>query len=543
MNRWTRFGVAIAAIVFACLPARALTVNDVKFQPDPSGHAPLTGLLTFTTDVPATATIVIEGPRETTQHTFSEAAGTQHRLVALGMTPSTTYKIRAEVVDAQGNKAATQTFEMTTPPVPADFPPFTITTARPRRMEPGLSLIPFFRWPTGGEPQRDFGLIIAVNPQGELVWYYRTDQTMNDPVVLFNGNIAYQSDRNGQMTEIDMLGNVMRRWHSTGVPKDVQEGSIPVETDTFHHNFDVKPDGNFMILSTEVRDFEAYPANESSVPPPTAPSQVIGDVILEVEPGGKIVREFKLFDLIDPMRIGYDSLGTFFYAHVYKDVLKAPAKDWSHTNSVFYDTTSDCAILSARHLDAVFKLDLNTGKIRWILGNHGGWNEADAKLLLKPVGEPFKWQYHQHAAKVTPHGTIMLFDNGNYRARPGEERMAPQDSYSRVVEYKIDEQAMTVEQVWTYGDEDGADRFYSPFICDVDWLPQTGNVLVTDGGRLMDKDGKPSGNIFGDRHWARIVEVTHESPPTKVFELVIDDPSVGWAVFRSDRIPSLYKLR
>jgi hypothetical protein len=112
-----------------------------------------------------------------------------------------------------------------------------------------------------------------------------------------------------------------------------------------------------------------------------------------------------------------------------------------------------------------------------------------------------------------------------------------------VVEYKIDEKAMTVEQVWTFGDEDGADRFYSPFICDVDWLPQTGNVLVTDGGRLMDKDGNPSGNIFGDRHWARIVEVTHDSPPSKVFELVIDDPSVGWAVFRSDRIPSLYKLR
>jgi hypothetical protein len=360
---------------------------------------------------------------------------------------------------------------------------------------------------------------------------------------MYNGNIAYQTDRNGQMSEIDMLGNVVRRWHSTGVPKDVPEGSVPVETDTFHHNFDVKPDGNFMILSTEVRDFEAYPASESEVPPPTAPSQVIGDVILEVEPNGKIVREFKLFDLIDPTRIGFDSLQTFFYAQVYKDVLKAPGKDWSHTNSVFYDAKSDCAILSARHLDMVYKLDLKTGKLRWILGNHDDWNEKEAKLLLTPAGEPFKWQYHQHAAKVTPQGTILLFDNGNNRARPGQERMKPQDSYSRAVEYKVDEQAMTVQQVWTYGDENGAEHFFSPFICDVDVLPETGNVLITDGGRLKDKDGNQSANIFGDRHWSRILEVTHESPPSKVFELVIDDPSIGWAVFRSDRIPSLYQLR
>jgi hypothetical protein len=279
------------------------------------------------------------------------------------------------------------------------------------------------------------------------------------------------------------------------------------------------------------------------VPPGTAPADVIGDIIFEMAPDGSILRQFKLFDLIDPMRIGYDSLGTSFYQHVYEKVLKTPAKDWSHTNSVFYDVKTDSAILSTRHLDFVYKLDLKTGKLVWILGNHDGWSEREKPLLLTPIGDNFKWQYHQHAAKLTPQGTILLFDNGNYRARPGQPRQAPLESYSRAVEFKVDEAAMTVEQVWTYGDEEGTERFHSPFICDVDWLPQTGNVLITDGGRVKDKDGKPSANIFAGHHWSRLVEVTHESPPVTVFELVVDDPSMGWAVFRADRVPSLYQLR
>ncbi len=541
--RWSAVIPFVAVMLAACGTARGLTISGAEFQANPSGRTPLAGLLTFTTDTPATATIFIEGPAGATQHTFSDAAGTQHRLMALGMTPNGLHRVWAEVADAGGAKAATDTFEMQTPPLPDDFPPFTVTVSRPRRMEPGLNLVPFFRWPAGTDPQRDFGLLVALDAQGGVVWYYRTDHVVNDPVALVNGNIAYQTDRNGQMSEIDMLGNVVRHWHSTGVPKDNPEGSIPVATDTFHHNFDQKPDGNFLLLSTEVREFESYPSSETTVPSGTAPATVIGDVILEIEPDGNIVREFKLFDLIDPTRIGYDSLGTGFYSQVYKDVLKTPGKDWSHTNSVFYDAQTDSAILSVRHLDIVFKLDLKTGKIAWILGNHDDWNEQDGKLLLKPVGEPFRWQYHQHAAKVTPQRTILLYDNGNYRARPGQERMKPLDSFSRVVEYKVDEAAMTVEQVWTYGDDDGAERFHSPFICDVDWMPETGNVFVTDGGRIKDKDGNPSVNIFAGRHWARIFEVTHETPATKVFEIVIDDPTIGWAVFRADRVPSLYKLR
>ncbi len=42
---------------------------------------------------------------------------------------------------------------------------------------------------------------------------------------------------------------------------------------------------------------------------------------------------------------------------------------------------------------------------------------------------------------------------------------------------------------------------------------------------------------------AHIIEVTRDTPATKVFEIIVDDEvqgSGGWTVYRSERISSLY---
>jgi arylsulfate sulfotransferase len=151
---------------------------------------------------------------------------------------------------------------------------------------------------------------------------------------------------------------------------------------------------------------------------------------------------------------------------------------------------------------------------------------------LNPIGE-IEWQYHQHAPEITPQGTILVFDNGNFRHRPFDQR--PDQNYSRAVEYSIDGGAMTVSQVWSYGGP-GDEIFFSNALGDVDWLPWTGNVLITDGSRLTP-------NVPASR-WARIVEVTHTTPAQKVFELIVQDAPdsdfSGWRVYRSERLPNLY---
>ena len=99
---------------------------------------------------------------------------------------------------------------------------------------------------------------------------------------------------------------------------------------------------------------------------------------------------------------------------------------------------------------------------------------------------------------------------------------------------------MEVRQVWAYGGE-GSEEFYSSFISDADWLPATENVLITVGGVITDASGVATQASDGRRS-ARIVEVTHETPAQKVFELIVEDewPAGGWHVYRAQRIPSLY---
>ena len=107
------------------------------------------------------------------------------------------------------------------------------------------------------------------------------------------------------------------------------------------------------------------------------------------------------------------------------------------------------------------------------------------------------------------------------------------------VEYAIDEDAQTVSQEWVYGGP-GADRFFSNFGSDADWLPTTGNILVTHAGLTADPAGTPD-DTSDDVAWARIVEVTHTTPAEIVFDLVIrEGPEVGWRVYRAERLPSLY---
>jgi hypothetical protein len=334
---------------------------------------------------------------------------------------------------------------------------------------------------------------------------------------------------------------VIREWQVTGGPDLPESGTIPIACDTLHHEIVELPSGNFLALSTELRELEQFPASETSPDVELRPAVVVGDVILEFEPDGSIVRRLKLLDLLDPQRIGYGSLTDFWnktYAHVLGG---AVSEDWSHANAICYDPRDDSLLVSVRHQDCLVKMDRTSGRIHWVLGDPGNWREPWSDHLLAPRGE-LQWPYHQHGPQLTPEGTILLYDNGNYRALPYHPPVFAAENYSRVVEYRVDEEARTVEQVWEYR---GEEEFFSPFYGEADRLPATRNVLITDGGRIELEDGTPSDRIPSDHQWARIFEITRTEPEETVFEVVLDSgpgSSFGWSVYRSERLPDTNAL-
>ena len=195
--------------------------------------------------------------------------------------------------------------------------------------------------------------------------------------------------------------------------------------------------------------------------------------------------------------------------------------------------------MSLRHQDATIKFNRQTGQLIWILGPHENWDlKTFGKYLLTPVSDrkidlAYFFPYHQHAPEIMPNGNIMIYDNGSYGANPFNAKPRRTKPFSRAVEYKINEETMEVEIAWEYGSD--VDRIiYSGALGDADYLPQTGNVLITHGN-LVAKDKKQS---------AVILEVTHTMPAKEVFNMTVvddsEDPENGWRVYRSERLHSLY---
>lgn len=186
--------------------------------------------------------------------------------------------------------------------------------------------------------------------------------------------------------------------------------------------------------------------------------------------------------------------------------------DWFHNNAVWYDPNTDTLTLSGRHMDAIVNIDYNTGALNWIIGDPDTWPEDWVdKYFFTPVGTGFEWQYEQHACVVTPNGDILCFDNHQFGAKRKENFKTAKDSYSRGVRYRIDTEKMTIEQVWEFGKERGAD-FYSPYISNVEYYGE-GHYMIHSGG-IAYLNGEPSDvlgaflkNHEGGQTESRTVEV------------------------------------
>ena len=503
---------------------------------NPNPAAPLAAVVKVATDEPSGVTLHVKTDASEWDVGFAGMA-TNHSLLLLGLVGGQEHIVTVSVADGGGNQADwPNPLRVTAEPLPGDLPPLEVRVSDPDRMEPGVTLFSVNR--TGTE---DFySLLLAVDSSGRVVWFYRADHSIVDVRRIRNGHLLYEAGagRDANFVEIDMAGNVVRKWHGASLDEPAP-GSIAVDVTHTHHEVFEMPSGNLLTLGAELRRMNNYPSSETSPDAPLETATVIDDVITEFTREGEVVRRWSLLDLLDPYRLGYDSLSEGRNS-LFPDA--GATRDWAHANAVIHDPSDDSYIVSVRHQDALVKIGRDSGELIWILGNLEGWRGGWSGSLLLP--EPFDmlWPYHPHAPTLTGSGNLLVFDNGNYRVRPFRPKPPSARSFSRVVEYAIDAESDTVSDVWSYGGP-GDEIFYSPLVGDADWMPETGNVLVTDGGRVTDEQGRPTDDLSGGLRWARIVEVTHTTPAEKVFELIIRDeehPEVGWVVYRAERLPSLY---
>ncbi|WP_297795713.1 aryl-sulfate sulfotransferase [uncultured Eudoraea sp.] len=510
--------------------------TNVQLLPNPNKNAPLAGILTFTADRPVSTTLIIDdGTRADTIQPDSTFK-TNHELLVLGLNPDKTHQVTAILRDEKGRELVLDSLSITTPPLPDDFPALELVQQKTGEMEPGITMFTVFRWKEPFDDDSEWGYAIAVDDTGEVVWYLKTDYWVDEVRRKHNGNLMLGGVEDGRVFEIDMLGNTIQEWHSAGaVTKPVTEASIAVDTDMFHHDVLELASGNFLGLGLEVRSLKDFPVE---YPPSNKKrtADVAGDVIIEFAPNGSTIREWSLVDILDPRRLGDGSLRGGHYYDIYKDRYDPLPYDITHSNAIYYIEEEDAVLVSSNFQCAIYKIDMKTGNLLWILGDPTGWEKPWSDKLLKPKGN-LTWPCHQHGVEMTPQGTILMYDNGGARFIPPNPPMPDEERFSRALELRVDEAAGTVEEIWSYGPE--KERFISPFISDADYMPTTGNVLITDGGRFKDEDGNLMTD-FGGHQWARILEVTKEPATEKIWELHISDPEIRYSVYRAQRLYSLY---
>lgn len=209
-------------------------------------------------------------------------------------------------------------------------------------------------------------------------------------------------------------------------------------------------------------------------------------------------------------------------------------EDWLHLNGIDYQKKDNSFILSGRNQSAVIKVDRKSGNLKWILGNHEHWNDSLKRYLLTPKGNDFEWQWGQHAPVFNPKdpSKILLFDNGC--ARSYSDPIPAAQNYSRVVEYKVDETAMTVEQMWQFGKEYGSE-LYSTYISNVRYL-ENGHILICYGGLTKNPAGEAVD--FGALDICNSVRILEIIPSTKevVWDLKLegkDDKMLGYRSYRA----------
>jgi arylsulfate sulfotransferase len=461
------------------------------YEPNTAG-AGLVGYVTLETDRPTTVRIDIDDGGRTWEHTAEEPA-TTHRIRILGLKPATTHDLQ---VTATANDGTTATAELSaaTDPLPADFPAFTVTSD-PDRMEPGVTFATFSPY------------VAMVDPEGTIRWYLDPD-IANSFVLTERGTLLGLTNRTG-LVELELDGAEIATWRAARTTSRVA-GTIPVDAEAFHHDLLELPNGNILALSIERRSVPDFPTSEANPNAPRAEAWVAGDVVVELQRDGSLVHEFRLLDLLDPQRIGYNVMSSDFWRGFYtEDTL-----DWSHANAIWYDEIRDEIVVSLRHQDAVVALDHATGDVQWIFSPRANWRAPWDELLLAPE-VPAMPAYHQHGAKITPSGTLMLFDNGNYRASAYEPKVSDKTNASRGAEFVLDHTVGTWTLAFQFG-EALDPKLFAAAHGDCDPLPQTSNVLVTYGS-VYDRT-QPAVQVF---------EVARANPPEVVFHMTLDHPKIS----------------
>ena len=252
-------------------------------------------------------------------------------------------------------------------------------------------------FPFGPTPYTPYRLI--ANNSGEFTYFkqgttWQMDyRRQGDNIFTFGANSKfYVEDSQHNLIDSFVCGN--------GYPTDL-------------HDFKVLENGHVLMVGLDRQIIDMSQIVSGGNPS----ALVIGLVIQELDENKNVIFQWRSFDHIAITDAEHEDL-------------TAPTVDYVHVNAIDLDFDGNI-LISSRHLSEITKISRTTGEIIWRLGGVGN--------QFTFVNDSIGFSYQHHIRRI-PNGNITLYDNGNFRST----------SFSRAVEYQLDEQNKIATLVWQF---------------------------------------------------------------------------------------------
>lgn len=185
------------------------------------------------------------------------------------------------------------------------------------------------------------------------------------------------------------------------------------------HEFLATSDGHEVVMCEEYRPMDLSPYTTANGTQGDVNGEIFGQVIQELDVNGSVIHEWNTID-------NFSVAETDFTWFNNPSVL-----DHAHLNSVEIDADGNW-IISARHLNSVFKVNKVNGQLMWQLGG------VNNQFTLQ---NDTSWFTAQHDARRLDNGNISLFDNAQLSYYPiarGLEYILDTNSWTATLVHSLD---------------------------------------------------------------------------------------------------------
>lgn len=204
------------------------------------------------------------------------------------------------------------------------------------------------------------------------------------------------------------------------------------EVDTFQmgngyladsHDFQLLPNGHVLMFCYDQQLIDMRQIVAGGHPTAT----VTGAVIQELDADKQVIFQWRSWDHI-PITDSYRDLTKKNFGYI-------------HVNAIALDPLDGNIILCCRETSEVVKISRVTGEVMWRMG--GRQNEFT--FLNEHEENAPRYFKLMHSVRRLANGNLIMFDNGADQAVGDQER-----TYSRAVEYALNEPNRTATLVWEY---------------------------------------------------------------------------------------------